>query len=245
MPAKRGLHFHVSIHPRGGVNDDIIRLAVEYVSPTQRSIVVTEISSDGTPHLHFAYEMVHETDTQGQKRRIMNLYKDIAEGNEDWGAAAIVVKCHPDFYQLIGGYLAKDSGATIHHSANLDVSKLSQGKVDYEESIRRSQIKRTSKAGIPALISEYYRKNIHLHDIPDQFEDGRMAACWFDYTPKQQLDLIFRHMIDDGYHHLIFEFTDRNKEIILRFWPNIIKIPAKKTPTNDIIDAPTPQTSSP
>lgn len=241
MPSKRGLHFHVSIHPRGGIDQAIIDLAIGWVSPTVRAIVVSESSEDGSRHLHFAYEMVKDCSTETQKGRMNTLFKaylDSPDGN--WGKNAIVVKCHNDFYQLIGGYLAKDSTATIHHSHGLEAGKISQGKADYDESIRLSKIKRTSKAAIPALVAEYYHKNIHLHDICDQFEDGRMTFTWFDYTPRQQLELILRHMIDDGYHHLIFEFTDRNKEVILRFWANILKIKPRqiKPPTNDIIDAP-------
>jgi len=246
MPSKRGLHFHVSIHPRGGVNADIISLAVEYVKPTQRAIVVTEVSADGTPHLHFAYEMLNESDAQSQKRRIQTLYKYYLEHpDNNWGTHAIVVKCHPDFYQLIGGYLAKDSAATIHHSANLDASKIYNGKLDYEESKRRANIKRASKASIPAIVAEYYRKlsKNFINGLLDDDEGGplgpkgRMVKYWHAMDPRDQLDYIFRNMIDDGYHHLIFEFTDRNRQVLLTFWSNITRIQPEKTPTNDIIDA--------
>lgn len=235
MPGKRGLHFHVSLHPRGGTDDQVAKLAQEYVSATERGIVVSEQSEDGSRHIHFAYELKQTSVPQDQKARLNRVYKAYLENpNGDWGAAAIKVTCHDDFYQLIGGYLAKDSTAIIHYTNNLEAAKIGEGKKDYEQSVRLSKIKRTTKAAIPALVAEYYRKNIHLHDIPDQFEDGKMAACWFDYDSKQQLDIILKHMIDDGYHHLIFEFTDRNKEVILRYWANIIRI---KTSTNSINEA--------
>lgn len=250
MPSKRGLHFHVSIHPRGGVNTDAIQLAVQYVSPTIRGIVVTEVSADGTPHLHFAYELVNEAAAQDQKRRIEKLYDAYRNHpNGDWGPHSIVVKCHPDFYQLIGGYLAKDSAATLHHTHNLDNSKISMGKIEYDKSCERAKIKRASKASIPAILASYYRKlsKEYFDALTDDDKagplgpEGHMMKLWDHWLPKDQLEHILRQMIDDGYHHLIFEFTDRNKKVILDYWYNITRIrPEKKTETNDIIDAPHP-----
>lgn len=232
MPGKRGLHFHVSIHPRGGTDDQVAILAQQYVSATERGIVVSEQSDDGSRHIHFAYELKQTSVPQDQKARLSRLYKAYLENpNGDWGAAAIKVTCHDDFYQLIGGYLAKDSTKIIHYSHNLEAAKIGQGKKDYDESVRQSKIKRTSKAAIPALVAEYYRRNHNLHDV---YEGTEILTTWFDYQPKQQLDLILRQMIDDGYHHLIFDFTDRNKEVLLRYWANIIKIEPKKIPTNSI-----------
>jgi len=257
MPSKRGLHFHVSIHPRGGVNTDAIQLAVQYVSPTNRGIVVSEVSADGTPHLHFAYELVNEAATQDQKRRIEKLYDAyLNHPNGDWGAHAIVVKCHPDFYQLIGGYLAKDSAATLHHTHNLDNAKISNGKVEYEQSCARAKIKRASKSSIPAIVADYHRRisKKYLDALIDDDQygplgpPGLMIKLWDSLPAKDQLDEILRRMIDDGYHHLIFEFTDRNKQVLLHYWDNITRIkPENKTPTNDIIDAhpPLPQIQPP
>lgn len=251
MPSKRGLFFHVSIHPRGGILTAQVALAIEWVRTTTAqmphlsALVVTEASADGTRHLHAAYELNQESDAQGQKRRWLTLFKDVIEDNDAWGPMAIVVKCHPDFYQLVGGYLAKDSEVNVEFSRNINATHLREGKNRYETSLRRSKVKRTTKAGLPALVAFYYR----LCATSREYGYFDNDFSWFDYTPKQQLKFILGHMIDDGYHHLLFDFTDRNRDIILSFWDNILKIKPdeseNKTETNDIIDAPPPPDPSP
>lgn len=237
MPAHKNTVFMANIHPRGGVTPDTIEKLGKWVgknriNPFLRYIVATEPNkNDDGDHLHFCYVLTNESDKQTQSRAFHTLFtEELNDGTGDWGVNSIVISSGAtmNFYMVAGGYLRKDSMAEVISDYGIDPEEIKKGHEKHTTAKELSQVKRASRATIPSLVAKYYHRMV---------ADGRLQLT--EMVDKHHiLDYIFRAMIKDGYHHLLFEFTGRNKEAILHFWPEIIQIKTSEEGINALPSSP-------